>query len=581
MLIRLATILFALTTSITSFANDFANNFSWQNATIYFTYVDRFFNGDTSNDNNYGRITDYGNELQNVATFHGGDIAGLTQKLKQGYFKDLGVNVIWVTGVYEQMHGWVGGGDKNDFPHYGYHGYYPLDFTALDKNFGTAEEFRQFVNLAHKQGIRVIMDAGINHPGYHTLLDAVQYKFGGVALSEKQAAEHIAGLNEGKQAHYEKYAYLQHFNKSHHSDWSNWWGKDWIRSASEIDKDVLTESIFGLADFKTEQQSNVNLPPLMVNKWQQEDASFDPWVVPAAKKYRKNMPISQTDYVILWLSAWVEEFGIDGFRLDVLDNVDTFRWQQLHQEMNKALAKWRTKNKDLVEAKWQDDFWLTGDIWGAGINVYPKYQAAGLDTIVNFTFPKTGNLKEIGKVWQQYADEFNNTPNWSTVSFLNNTYKRDTDDDNMMAAGTSLLLAPGAVQIFYGDEVARKRTVQYASDKSHGYRSSMQWQQQDKAVLAHWQKLGQFRQHHLAVGAGQQQTIAANTFVRTFNSDTTNDWVLIKITDEKQTKVNVSKWAENGETLRNAYTGEVQKVIQGTVSFKVENKLLLLEKVNG
>ena len=60
----------------------------------------------------------------------------LTQKLKEGWFKQLGVNAIWITAPYEQIHGWVQGGQK-EFKHYAYHGYYALDYTVLDKNMGT------------------------------------------------------------------------------------------------------------------------------------------------------------------------------------------------------------------------------------------------------------------------------------------------------------------------------------------------------------------------------------------------------------------------------------------------------------
>ena len=50
-----------------------ARPFSWDGATVYFVITDRFANGDTANDVNYGRITDYGSERLNAATFHGGD----------------------------------------------------------------------------------------------------------------------------------------------------------------------------------------------------------------------------------------------------------------------------------------------------------------------------------------------------------------------------------------------------------------------------------------------------------------------------------------------------------------------------
>ena len=55
-------------------------DFQWKGATVYFLITDRFCNGDTSNDVNYGRINDYGSERMNAATFHGGDLAGLKKK---------------------------------------------------------------------------------------------------------------------------------------------------------------------------------------------------------------------------------------------------------------------------------------------------------------------------------------------------------------------------------------------------------------------------------------------------------------------------------------------------------------------
>lgn len=86
--------------------------FSWDNATVYFVLTDRFQNGDTSNDHSYGRGLDQnGNEQagydNNPGAFHGGDLKGLTQKLNEGYFTDLGVNAIWLTAPYEQIHGYT------------------------------------------------------------------------------------------------------------------------------------------------------------------------------------------------------------------------------------------------------------------------------------------------------------------------------------------------------------------------------------------------------------------------------------------------------------------------------------------
>ena len=205
--------------------------FSWGGATVYFLITDRFCNGDSTNDVNYGRKSDYGSERMNAATFHGGDFAGVLKKAKEGYFTRLGVDVVWLTDVYEQIHGWMtGSGDVNDFPHYGYHGYYPLDYTQTDKNFGTIEEFRELVDTLHAQGIRVMLGANLNDPGYPTLLDAVQYGFADTSLSEKEAAEHIR-----------EWSYNDFYQGR--LGWKGWYGRDWIRMPDEVwDEDNTLEA---------------------------------------------------------------------------------------------------------------------------------------------------------------------------------------------------------------------------------------------------------------------------------------------------------------------------------------------------
>ena len=106
-----------------------ASSFSWDNASIYFLLTDRFNNGNTSNDHSYNRGL---NQDGTVATtmntdagcFQGGDFKGITEKIKEGYFKDLGVNALWVSAPYEQSHGYtVATNGRKSFPHYGYHGY--------------------------------------------------------------------------------------------------------------------------------------------------------------------------------------------------------------------------------------------------------------------------------------------------------------------------------------------------------------------------------------------------------------------------------------------------------------------------
>nr|WP_319265136.1 alpha-amylase family glycosyl hydrolase [uncultured Draconibacterium sp.] len=540
-------------------------DFSWDNATVYFLFTDRFCNGNSSNDSNYGRRNDYGNDTLNAATFHGGDIAGIIQKLEEGYFTDLGVNAIWLTGVYEQIHGWVGGGEKNDFPHYSYHGYYPQDLTCIDKNFGTIEEFRTFVNLAHSKGIRVVMDAGLNHAGYATLLDAVKFDFGGVNLSPEEAVDFIPG-----QDYQNKFAY------NDASSWENWWGSDWIRSQKTESMNVLTESIEGLPDFKTESSEQVKIPMFLQNKWKNDSNQL--WSVPAALNYRISLDLAPAEYLIQWLASWVREFGIDGFRCDVVENVELFRWRELNDACNNALQEWRGNNPELPESTWESAFWMTGDIWDSSIQYRPKYASSGFNSIVNFTFPKDGNLKTIGETWQCYADSLNSRDDWNALSFLNNTYKRDVDISNMVNCGTALLLSPGAIQIYYGDEVARKKGAgQYLSDSIQGYRSDYPWNRQDLKVLKHWQILGRFRNRHLAVGAGIQKRLGEGVFARIYERGKQKDGVVIAFPECRESFIQVGDVFEERSEVINAYTGEISTVTNHQVHLVLGSKVALLE----
>jgi alpha-amylase len=125
----------------------------WRNAIVYFVLTDRFANGDPGNDRSYGREPDGKDE---IGTFHGGDLKGLTERLD--HIASLGVDALWISAPYEQIHGWVGGGDRGDFRHYGYHGYYALDFTQLDANMGSENDLRTLISAAHARGIRVLFD---------------------------------------------------------------------------------------------------------------------------------------------------------------------------------------------------------------------------------------------------------------------------------------------------------------------------------------------------------------------------------------------------------------------------------------
>ncbi len=201
--------------------------FDWHNATVYFVLTDRFENGNPSNDQSYGRHKD---GMAEIGTFHGGDLRGLTNKLD--YLQQLGVNALWISAPFEQIHGWVGGGTKGDFPHYAYHGYYTQDWTNLDANMGNEADLRTLVDSAHQRGIRILFDVVMNHTGYATLADMQEYQFGALYLSGDEVKKTLGERwSDWKPAAGQTWhSFNDYINFSDKTGWDKWWGKNWIRT---------------------------------------------------------------------------------------------------------------------------------------------------------------------------------------------------------------------------------------------------------------------------------------------------------------------------------------------------------------
>ncbi len=526
--------------------------FDWGNATVYFVITDRFCNGDSTNDVNYGRIVDYGSERLNAATFHGGDFKGMLKKAKDGYFTDMGINVLWMTDVYEQIHGWMSGsGSVNDFPHYGYHGYYPLDYTQIDKNYGTVAEFRELVDTLHAQGIRVMLGANLNDPGYPTLLDAVQYGFADTGLTEQEAAKHIRDWS------YDRFY-------EGRLGWNGWYDRGWIRMPDENwdETDPLQATLYGMPDFKDESDSHVKIPSFLKKKWRKEGKDNDPWVNPSARPLRTDRNWSPSQYLIAWIASWVEEFGIDGFRCDIVENVHLNRWKELSKACNDALTKWRAKHPDDPASLWTDRFYMTGDYDMAGIDYKPDYADAGFSSMVNFYFPKHGDLDGIVYVWQTYADSIAAHPDWHPFSYLNNSYHRDADMSNMIDCATTLMLSPGVAQIFYGDESGRKLSdARLNVDSNQAFRSDMNWIDGDPETLLHFQKLGKIRQAHPAIGIGKQTTIDQHTCMRRLGDDT----VLISLNPSSPAGIPAKEAWPDGTEVTDLYSDKTSTVANGSI----------------
>ena len=134
-------------------------DFDWDEAVIYFTVTDRFYDGNTSNNT----LVD-ANDTTDGSRYHGGDLAGLTEKID--YLYDLGINTIWLTPIVDNVDLNTREGATDGQESYGYHGYWASDFTKLNPHLGTEEELEALVKAAHAKGMKVMVDVVLNHAGY-------------------------------------------------------------------------------------------------------------------------------------------------------------------------------------------------------------------------------------------------------------------------------------------------------------------------------------------------------------------------------------------------------------------------------
>lgn len=573
------------TTEIASYTSRYVDPskedpFTWDNVNAYFVLTDRFYNGDTTNDHSYFRQNGLSGD-ENVATFHGGDLAGLTQKLD--YFDKLGVNAIWITAPYEQVHGWVGG--KNGaFPHYAFHGYYTLDWSSMDQNMGTVEELRTFVNACHSKGIRVIMDIVMNHVGYNNTQDMITYKHGYTEHTDGWLAKTGGKWDANDTVKWEN------------SYWDDSWFGPWIRSFGYTSGSEYGGSCGGLPDVKTELTTSVGIAPVHNKKWNSVDTAeykasyYNPSVADTDwlsinGDYRTDMNVAPADYQVAWLSAWVREVGIDGFRCDTAKHVEPFRWGQLKDACTAALEAWRndsTKSKlyngvDTGAADWDESFWMTGECFGwtaIGGSGGEYYGTGKFDSMINFSYNGsqgggTSSSYPSSSDWNTYLsintaknDDDNNGNLNNVLTYLSSHDTKLCRPSNAIEQGTMFTLLPGGIQIYYGDESSRPQAYLGCGDTDMMTRGDMNWDEIEgskKAQVAHWGKVGNFRKYNPAVGAG----VGSGT-KRTYSGAAGENKVAIGIDG---TSVDVSGLFADGTTVYNWYDGTSAKVSGGKVTF--------------
>ena len=556
-----------------------ASDFSWDNVSMYFLLTDRFYNGNTSNDHAYNRgLTKSGGNAngKNWAKFHGGDFAGITKKINEGYFDDLGVNALWISAPYEQMHGYCMGGQGHggSFPHYSYHGYYALDFSQTDANFGTEKEFETMVDTAHKHGIRIVLDIVMNHVGYNNMADMNEYNYG--------------VLKSGWEDNYwnENYTSDNYHNfidyGSNSSAWLKWYGTEWIRAGLPGYQEgggELTGSLSYLPDVRTESSSTVDIPAVLKTKWNKEKTLSKKQQELSSAFSKYGLQKTVRGHMVAWLTSWVEKYGVDGFRCDTAKHVEMDSWVALKKAGLKALQNWRANNKSKPGADWDEDFWMTGECFPHYLDKDNYFTSGAFDSMINFSYCSStscnqysGGVSDYNNTYASYAGKLNNDDNFNVLTYLSS---HDTglcrNGDGNILQGSAFQLLPGGIQIYYGDESNRPYVNTY---QDHNLRGDMNFNVsgKDKEAVTHWGKVGRFRRNHVAVGAGSHTNLTASSgtaFARKYDKGGVKDSVacVIAAGANQNVTITLNGTFTDGTVVKNAYDGKTATVSGGKVSF--------------
>jgi glycosidase len=299
----------ALSVSVRAAAEEFRSRLP-QDEIIYFLLPDRFENGDQSNDRGGlgGDRLVSGFDPTSAGFYHGGDLKGVLSRLD--YLQSLGATAIWLGPVFRNKPVQGGPGAESA----GYHGYWVTDFTRVDPHFGTSEDLRALVTAVHARGMKIYLDIIVNHTAdvikyrecplndcpYRSRADFPYSRRGGVhgeAINPGflgDDREHQTAENFGKLTRPD-YAYTPYVPRGEENVKVPAWLNDPIYYHNRGNTTFSGESsLFG--DFS-------GLDDLMTE---------NPRVV--------------RGFIDIY-GAWIEGYGIDGYRIDTVRHVNPELWQ--------------------------------------------------------------------------------------------------------------------------------------------------------------------------------------------------------------------------------------------------------------
>lgn len=465
---------------------------------FYQIFPERFRNGDTSNDQDFtepyyeGVTTLPASGKTNGEYFHfvsqWSDVSGLTRSPyrtdgrpdyysfyggdiagvmeKLPYLADLGVTIIYFNPLNEARSN---------------HKYDAMDYLKIDPHFASDATFKEFVRRAHEHGIRIIVDMALNHTGnYH-------FAF-------------LDGKEKGRESHY--------------WDWYEW--KRWPLPEGDIPNPLDYYDCwwgFGI-------HPNLNFDLSRPND--QENGITD------ASQAQPNTDL--VEYLLEIPRYWIGELGIDGFRLDVPNEVPFWFWEEFRgvvDEMN-------------------PDAFLIGEIWGNAMPwLGPHYFHSTMnykyfrDPVLRFFGMGQGNASQLDR---ELAPGRSLYPIQATQVMMNLIDSHDTerfvtvakDDRRLMLAALFQMTYVGIPQIYYGDEVGLK------GGKDPDCRRTFPWNWEEvprrTSIHDYYRKIIGIRRTFTALRTGSFETVLTEGKVYAFLREDDENRIVVVLNNEEQPK---------------------------------------------
>lgn len=532
---------------------------------IYFVMTDRYKNGNTANDGGGSNSSNQyvtGFNPTDYSWSHGGDLAGLSDGCNKNdgtgeglpRIKKMGFGALWITPPFKQN--FIQGQSAS------YHGYWINDFTNIDPHWGTNSEFKSFVDCAHRLSMKVIVDIVMNHTG-----DVISYRDGSYGFHN---SPNTTAFIPSWGTNLKSPAWLNDLSNYHNQGNVQDWGAQ---------NQYQSGDFFGLDDVKTEN---------------------DVVVQGFADVYSK----------------WVNDFGVDGFRIDTAKHVD-----------DKYFSKWWPKmleqTSQAMSAKNQKLF-AYGEYYDSNTGTLSNYMRKyGLPSLLDFAFQNKALGYAAGGLSSNLSEVLDNDNNFITktkspydlVTFLGNhdmgraawllNQTGTTRAESLLLAHDLMFLTRGIPSVYYGDEVGMIGSGGDKASRQDMFPTQVsQWKFEDRVwgnaigtgssltavtpLTTRITQLNELRKQHPALATGSEtirlvdsNVLAISRFDKTdrreyvvaFNSG--NAAKTIKV----PTATPTSTWQAllTGSTVTSSATGEITLSVpaRGTVIYRANNQLPL------